>query len=56
MALVKRVSKPLVVILDNASFHTAKKLKAYWELLAENGLQFYLLPPYSSELNRIEMR
>nr|WP_232322212.1 hypothetical protein [Methylomonas lenta] len=25
MALIERVSKPLVVILDNASIHTAKK-------------------------------
>jgi len=29
MALIKRVSKPLVVILDNAYIHTAKKLKPY---------------------------
>lgn len=25
------------------------------KLLAENGLRFYFLPPYSPELNRIEM-
>lgn len=55
MALSERVSKPLVVILDNASIHTAKKLKPYWDLLAEKGMQFYFLPPYSPELNRIEL-
>jgi len=55
MALLKRVSKPLVVILDNASIHTAKKLKPYWDLLEEKGMQFYFLPPYSPELNRIEL-
>jgi hypothetical protein len=55
MALIERVSKPLVVILDNASIHTAKKLKPYWDLLEEKGMQFYLLPPYSPELNRIEL-
>ena len=33
MALIERVGKPLVVILDNASIHTAKKLKPYWDLL-----------------------
>jgi hypothetical protein len=49
------VGKPLVVILDNATVHTAKKLKPYWELLAENGMQFYFLPTYSPELNRIDM-
>lgn len=55
MALVERVKKPLVVILDNASIHTAKSLKPYWELLEEKGLRFYFLPPYSPELNRIEI-
>lgn len=52
MALATRVEKPLVVILDNASIHTAKSLQPYWELLEEKGLQFYFLPPYSPELNR----
>lgn len=55
MAMLQRVSKPLVVILDNASIHTAKKLKPYWELLEEKGMRFYFLPPYSPELNRIEL-
>jgi transposase len=55
MAMLERVSKPLVVILDNASIHTAKKLKPYWDLLEEKGMQFYFLPPYSPELNRIEL-
>ena len=55
MALLKRVSKPLVVILDNASIHTAKTLKPYWDLLEEKGMRFYFLPPYSHELNRIEL-
>ncbi|MGR9116263.1 MAG: transposase [Gammaproteobacteria bacterium] len=52
---LERISKPLVVILDNASIHTAKKLKPYWELLEEKGMRFYFLPPYSPELNRIEL-
>jgi transposase len=55
MAMLEGVSKPLVVILDNASIHTAKKLKPYWELLEEKGMRFYFLPPYSPELNRIEL-
>lgn len=32
MALTERIRKPLVVILDNASIHTANKLKPYWDL------------------------
>lgn len=50
MALVERVNKPLVVILDNASIHMTKKLAPYWELLNDKGMQFYFLPPYSPEL------
>lgn len=55
MALIERVNKPLVVILDNASIHTAKALGPYWAMLEEKGLRFYFLPPYSPELNRIEI-
>ena len=55
MALIERIKKPMVVILDNASIHTAKKLKPYWDLLKEKGMRFYFLPPYSPELNRIEI-
>ena len=55
MAMIERIRKPLVVILDNASIHTSKKLKPYWDLLEEKGMTFYFLPPYSPELNRIEI-
>jgi DDE superfamily endonuclease len=40
MALIKRVKKPMVVILDNASIHTAKALEPYWELLKEKVCGF----------------
>ncbi len=36
-----RVNKPLAVILDNASIHTAKKLKPYWDLLAERSATLF---------------
>ena len=55
MALIEWVKKPMVVILDHASIHTAKALEPYWELLKEKGMQFYFLPAYSPELNRIEI-
>ncbi|WP_202054347.1 transposase [Methylomicrobium sp. RS1] len=32
-----------------------KKLEPYWDLLEEKGMRFYFLPPYSPELNRIEL-
>jgi hypothetical protein len=40
-----------VVILDNASFHRARRLR---EILAKVGCYLLLLPPYSPDLNRIE--
>jgi transposase len=52
--LVEHVGKPLTVILDNASVHTAKALQPYLKLLRNQGLTLYFLPPYSPELNRIE--
>lgn len=55
MAMLERVSNSLVVILDSASIHITKKLKPYWNLLEEKGMRFYFLPPYSLELNRIEL-
>jgi len=55
MSLIERIKKPMVVILDNASIHTAKKLQPYWDLLKEKGMRFYFLPAYSPELNRIEI-
>ncbi|MGZ5030206.1 MAG: IS630 family transposase [Methylobacter sp.] len=56
MVLVKSVSKPLVVILDNASIHSYRQ-KAETVLGAFGGkrVAVLFLPPYSPELNRIEM-
>ncbi|MBB1630908.1 transposase [Cupriavidus sp. UME77] len=51
--LVEHVGKPLTVILDSASVHTARALRPYLRPLPK-GLTLYLLPPYSPELNRIE--
>jgi transposase len=45
---------PRVVVLDNASFHTSKVIRAAREGLADLGIYLYFLPPYSPELNRIE--
>ena len=52
--LKKHVVKPLTVILDNASIHTAKRIRPFVDLLNKQGLTLYFLPPYSPELNRIE--
>lgn len=52
--LNEHVGKPITVIIDNASVHTAKAIKPHLELLKRNGLEIYNLPTYSPELNRIE--
>jgi transposase len=53
--LTEQVGKPLTVILDNASVHTAKAIQPLLKVLAHKGLKLYFLPPYSPELNRIEL-
>ena len=55
-ALAERASpaKPCVVVLDNASFHTARMVRereGEWE---EKGLVLYRLPAYCPQLNLIE--
>ena len=51
----KHISKVTVVVLDNASIHTSKKFKAKITEWEEKGLHLLYLPPYSPELNPIEI-
>ncbi len=53
--LSERIEKFSVLVIDNASIHTSKKMNeklAEWE---EKGLYIYHLPTYSPELNIIEI-
>ena len=53
---VERIdNKPTIVILDNASMHTSKVFKSNIEKWKEMGLHLLYLPPYSPELNLIEI-
>jgi transposase len=54
--LREKVGKALTIILDNASFHTARAIQPHLEVLRRRGVTLYFLPPYSPELNRIEKR
>ena len=49
-----RRARPCVVVLDNASAHTSKAVKAVLPALAAAGVTLSYLPPDSPELNRIE--
>lgn len=53
-AFSRGLVRPTVVVLDNASIHTAKKIKARLRLWQERGLYVFYLPPYSPQLNLIE--
>jgi transposase len=49
-----QISKPTVIVLDNAKIHVARKIKEripYWQ---NRGLYIFYLPPYSPHLNIIE--
>ena len=50
--LVPELSPGQVVILDNATFHKSKKTK---ELIESIGCKILFLPPYSPDLNPIEV-
>jgi putative transposase len=45
---------PLVVVLDNASFHRSLEVQEALPALWARGIYLYYLPPYSPELNDAE--
>ena len=52
---VTHLAQPTVLVLDNASIHKAHAVKAQLAGWAARGLTLLFLPPYSPELNRIEI-
>ena len=53
-ALSFSITKPTVVVLDNARIHTARKVKELLNVWQKRGLYIFYLPPYSPHLNIIE--
>ena len=49
------LEKPTVIVLDNASVHTAKIIQQQRNVWEERGLILFYLPPYSPQLNLIEI-
>lgn len=49
-----QITKPTVVVLDNARAHTACKVKELLRFWGDRGLYIFYLPPYSPQLNIIE--
>jgi hypothetical protein len=54
-SFAKQIKKTTICVLDNASIHTSKKFKAKIDEWKKLGLHLLYLPPYSPELNPIEM-
>ncbi len=46
-ALSFGITKPTVVVLDNARVHTARKIKELLKIWQNRGLFIFYLPPYS---------
>ncbi len=51
----QQITQPTVVVLDNASCHRSAEVQAHLAEWEEHGLRLFFLPPYSPELNRIEV-
>jgi transposase len=49
-----KTKKKILLVLDNAKHHHAKKLKEYIESIKDR-LELFYLPAYSPEINAIEM-
>jgi transposase len=49
------LTEPVVVVLDNAPIHVSRAVMNRRELWEKRGLTLYFLPPYSPELNLIEI-
>ncbi|KAA6347661.1 hypothetical protein EZS27_004872 [termite gut metagenome] len=52
---VTQINKKTVVILDNSPIHKSKKFIAKLEEWREKDVLIFFLPPYSPELNVIEI-
>lgn len=48
------ITKPTVIVLDNASVHTAGKINQALDRWQQRGLFLFYLPPYSPHLNIAE--
>lgn len=48
------IKRPTIVVLDNASVHTAHKIKERLSCWRQRGLFLFYLPPYSPHLNICE--
>lgn len=53
-ALLLTLSRPTVLVLDNATVHRSKLVQAKRAQWKQKGLRLLFLPPYCPHLNKIE--
>ena len=53
-SLFQQTGKLTVVVQDNSPIHTSHEARAAWKRWAEQGLLLFFLPPYCSDMNKIE--
>ncbi len=51
---LRTTGRMTVVVQDNGSLHRSHKTRQQWQRWREQGLFLFFLPPYCSEMNRIE--
>lgn len=51
----RKSGKIRVIVQDNGSIHLSKYTREHWEAWRDRGLYLFFLPPYCSEMNRIEL-
>lgn len=54
-SFVQSIKKRTILVLDNAPIHRSKLFKSKVEKWKEQDLYIYFLPPYSPQLNKIEI-
>ncbi len=54
-AFCKTLTKRTVLVIDNASIHTSDAMEEKHAEWKEDGLELFFLPPYSPQLNLIEI-
>lgn len=54
-SLLPDLTQPTVLVLDNATVHRAKAVQAKCKEWRKRGLRLLFLPPYSPQMNRIEI-
>ncbi|TWU01007.1 IS630 family transposase [Stieleria varia] len=51
---ISTLTRPATIVIDNASVHTSEEFRRQELVWQQRNVEFFRIPPYSPELNRIE--